>query len=143
MKRMKVGRVLLTLWAGLNILAAAMVTILTLATRTSPALLLVLDADAISRIDSRALAVVNAQAALANPCIIGFCVLVLAVVWSNRSSASGSFYRILVPTLAFVQVFAFVSDGYLGHRNLIVNMASTALWTAGLGLVLSAPREVR
>jgi hypothetical protein len=25
---------------------------------------------------------------------------------------------VLVPTLLFVQLFAFVSDGYLGHKNL-------------------------
>ena len=44
-------------------------------------------------------------------------------------------YFVLVPTLVFVQLFAFVSDGYLGHRNLPANMISTLLLAVGLALV--------
>jgi hypothetical protein len=139
MKRANIGLGLLTLWGSLNILVAAAVTVMTLAKESPPALRLVMSADAIRRLDPQALAVVNAQASLANPCIIGFCVLVLTMLWSNRGapkSRSHVSYSVLVPTLLFVQVFAFISDGFLGHKNLPANLASTLLLAAGLTLVL-------
>jgi hypothetical protein len=141
MKRAKVGLVILTLWGSLNILVAAAVTIMTLAKESPPALRLVMSGDAIRRIDPLALAVINAQAAFANPCIIGFCVLVLTMLWSNRHAPKGASHvshYVLIPTLLFVQIFAFVSDGYLGHKNLPANLVSTFLLTVGLTLVLTS-----
>ena len=137
MKRAKIGLGLITFWASLNILVAATVTLVTLGRGTAPALRLVMDADAILRLDPRALAVVNAQAAFANPCIIGFCVLVLAILWSSRSAPVAR-HRVLVLTLVFVQSFAFVSDGYLGHKNLIANVVSALLLAIGLTLLLTS-----
>jgi hypothetical protein len=146
MKRAKIGLVILTLWGSLNILVAAAVTIMTLAKESPPALRLVMSGDAIRRIDPLALAVINAQAAFVNPCIIGFCVLVLSMLWSNRRPPQGAShvsYYVLVPTLLFVQIFAFISDGYLGHKNLPANLVSTFLLTIGLTLLLtsSAPHR--
>jgi hypothetical protein len=141
MKRTKIGLVILTLWGSLNILVASAVTVMTLANKSPPALRLVMSNDAIRRIDPQALAVVNAQAAFANPCIIGFCVLVLTVLWSNRRPPEGGSHfshYVLVPTLVFVQIFAFISDGYLGHKNLPANLLSTLLLAVGLTLVLTS-----
>jgi hypothetical protein len=143
MKRAKVGLGLLTLWGSLNILVAAAVTVMTLAKESPPALRLVMSADAIRRLDPQAFAVVNAQASFANPCIIGFCVLVLTMLWSNRRASRGSShfsYFVLVPTLLFVQIFAFISDGFLGHKNLAANLISTLLLAVGLTLVLTSSR---
>jgi len=141
LKRAKIGLGVLTLWGTLNILVAAAVTVMTLAKESPPALRLVMSADAIRRLDPQALVVVNAQAVFANPCIIGFCVLVLTMLWSNRRPPEGGKYfslYVLVPTLAFVQIFAFVSDGYLGHKNLPANLISTLLLAVGLTLVLTS-----
>ena len=109
MKRAKIGLGVLTLWGTLNILVAAAVTVMTLAKESPPALRLVMSADAIRRLDPQVLGVVNAQAVFANPCIIGFCVLVLTMLWSNRPSPKGGSrfsHSILVTTLLFVQIFA-------------------------------------
>jgi hypothetical protein len=138
MTRAKIGLGLLTLWGSLNILVAAAVTLMTLTKGKPPALLLSMSGDAILQLDPQAVAVVNAQAALANPVIIGFCVLVLAVLWTNRPTPKGKFRPILVFTLAFVQLFAFISDGYLGHKNLPANVASTLLLAVGLALILTS-----
>ena len=146
MKRAKIGLGILTLWGALNILVAAAVTVMTLAKESPPALRLVMSADAIRRIDPQALGVVNAQAAFANPCIIGFCVLVLTMLWSNcRSPKGGNHFShsILVTTLLFVQIFAFVSDGYLGHKNLPAKLVSTLLLAVGLTLVLTSSTPER
>ena len=146
MKRAKIGLGLLTLWGSLNSLVAAVVTVMTLAKESPPALRLVMSADAIRRLDPQAFAVVNAQASIANPCIIGFCVLVLTMLWSNRRAPKGSShfsYSVLVPTLLFVQIFAFVSDGYLGHKNLPANIVSTLLLAVGLTLTLTSSAPER
>jgi hypothetical protein len=144
MKRAKIGLVTLTLWGSLNILVAGVVTIMTLAKESPPALRLVMSSDAIRRIDPQALAVINAQAAFANPCIIGFCILVLTMLWSNRRTPKGGghfSHYVMVPTLLFVQIFAFVSDGYLGHKNLPANLLSTLLLAVGLTLVLTSSSQ--
>jgi hypothetical protein len=141
MRREKLGLGLLMLWGSLNILVAAAVTVMTLAKESPPALRLVMNSDAIHRLDPQVLAVINAQAAFANPCIVGFCVLVLTMLWSNRRAprTGGHFsYWVLIATLAFVQVFAFISDGYLGHKNLSANLVSTLLLAVGLTLVLTS-----
>jgi hypothetical protein len=77
--------------------------------------------------------VVAAQAAIANPCIAALCVLVLALVRRRE-------YAIVAGVLVPVQAFGFVSDGFLGHRNLAVNLGSTALLLAGLALLLRLRR---
>jgi hypothetical protein len=50
------------------------------------------------------------------------------MLWSDRrppKSGSQFSHCVLVPTLLFVQIFAFVGDGYLGHKNLPANLVST------------------
>jgi hypothetical protein len=64
------------------------------------------------------------------------------MLWSNRRTPNtGSHFShyVVVPTLLFVQIFAFVSDGYLGHKNLPANLLSTLLLVVGLTLVLTSP----
>jgi hypothetical protein len=93
-----------------------------------------------------ALVVINAQAAFTNPCIIGFCVLVLTMLWSNLRTPKGASHfsnHVLVPTLLFVQSFAFVSDGYLGHKNLPANLVSAFLLAVGLPLMLTSSARER
>jgi hypothetical protein len=84
------------------------------------------------------LAVVNAQAAIANPLIIGFVILVLAMLWKPHPACPSGICPVLVPTLAFVQFFAFVSDGFLGNQNLVFNMVSTLCLGTGLFLMKTA-----
>jgi hypothetical protein len=63
----------LFLWGGLNLLVAVVVTATTLSGRNPPALSILLTAAEIHRLDGKVIAVVNAQAALANPCIVALC----------------------------------------------------------------------
>jgi hypothetical protein len=122
----KAGRVLLSLWAGLNALVAAFVTLSTVMGRSPPALALVMD-DA-SQVDPRALAVIQAQAAIANPLILAVCAMVLTLIWTRPKE----YWALLAATLVPVQAFGFVSDAFLGHRNVIANAISTAMVLAGL-----------
>jgi hypothetical protein len=126
---LKAGRVVLSLWAGLNALVAAFVTLSTVMGRSPPALALVMD-DA-SKVDPRALAVIQAQAAIANPLILAVCALVLVLIWTRPREYGVALAATLVP----VQAFAFVSDAFLGHRNVIANVVSTAMVVCGLALL--------
>jgi hypothetical protein len=131
---MRKGNVILSIWAGLNTLVAAAVTATTVAGRPAPALLLVLDESKVADVDARVLAVVRAQAAIANPLILAVCALLMLLVW--RTQQTWSLLAVLLP----LQAFAFISDGYIGGHNLIANLVSAALVLVGLGLRAAHPR---
>lgn len=77
---------------------------------------------------------VNAQAAIANPLIVGLRLLTLAIVWKGLMSGSRWGFWALLISLVPVQAFDFVSDAYLGHHNLVANVVSTIVLVAGLAL---------
>ena len=87
MKTLKIGIALLTVWCGLEIAVAAWVTAITFAGRSPPALLLVMPEARISTLDPVALAVINAQAAIANPCICAVCTMALVLAWRGVRAA--------------------------------------------------------
>jgi hypothetical protein len=134
MRSVKLGAILLSVWTGFNLLVAVAVTGMTLAGRPPPALALMLSAGEIAALDPRALAVVNAQAAIANPVIVALCGLVLAVVWTSLVRGARWAWRALAGTLVPLQLFGFVSDAFLGQCNLAANAISTVVLIAGLAL---------
>lgn len=80
---LKIGAILLSIWSGLNLVVGVAVTAATLMKRNAPALSMVFSDTEIARLDEKVVGVVNAQAALANPCIVAICLLVLAIVWTS------------------------------------------------------------
>jgi hypothetical protein len=126
----KAGTVLLSLWAGLNALVALAVTVSTLLQRPPPALALMLSDAEIHVVDPRVLAVVQAQAAIANPLIIAVCALALFLAWTRPPR----WWPALAATLLPVQAFGFISDAFLGGHNLVANLVSTLLLVLGLSL---------
>ena len=134
MRTMKAGAVLLSIWSGLNAVVASAVTVLTLSGRSPPALSMVFTEPETRRLDGKVISVVNAQAALANPCIVALCILVVVVIWKAVVRKARWAFLALAGTLVPLQAFGFVSDGFLGHQNIAANIISTALLTAGLTL---------
>jgi hypothetical protein len=134
MKRQKIGLVLLSVWCGLEIAVAAWVTAMTFAGRSPPALLLVIPERRISSVAPEALAVINAQAALANPCICAVAAMALVLAWRGVARGQRWTFWLLVGTLLPLQASAFASDSFLGHRNLIANLISTLMLTVSLVL---------
>ena len=112
------ARVLLTLWAGLNFLVAAFVTLSTVLGQPPPAL----------AIHSDPVAVVKAQAALANPLIMAVTAWVLLLTWRRPNESAVPLALTLVP----IQAFGFVSDHFIGNANLTANLISSALLLVGL-----------
>jgi hypothetical protein len=126
---LKAGRVVLTLWAGLNALVAAFVTLSTVMGRSPPALALVMSDT--SGVDPKALAVIQAQAAIANPLILAVCAFVVVLLWTRPREYGVTLAATLLP----VQAFGFVSDRFLGNTNLAANAVSTVMVVVGLVLV--------
>ena len=125
---------MVTVWSGLNLLVGTAVTVTTVLAGSPPALALVLDRQQISSVDPRLIAIVNAQALIANPCIVALCALVLVLVWRGVIRGLAWALWALIATLPPLQVFGFVSDALLGHRNVALNAASSILLLAGLGM---------
>lgn len=134
MKSLKAGMILLSIWSGLNLLVALVVTATVLAGRSPLALSLVFTNAEIAHLDKKAVAVINAQAAIANPSLLALCVLVLAIVWTSLAARSRWAFWALTGSLLPLQAFGFVSDSFLGHRELVANCISTMLLVAGLAL---------
>lgn len=134
MRSVKLGAILLSVWSGLNLLVGAAVTALTLASRPPPALAMVFSGAEIARLDPRVREVVSAQAALCNPLIVALCGLVLAIVWTSLVRGARWAWWALAAALVPVQLFGFVSDGFLGHHNLVANAVSTVILGTALAL---------
>jgi hypothetical protein len=128
-KALKAGAVLLSIWSVVNLLVAVGVTILTLCGRT-PIMMLVGDDLGSPRLHS----IVYAQATLCNPCIAALCLLVLVIIWTSLVRRAHWAFWALVGALAPLQAFGFVSDTYLGNRNLGANLGSSLLLIVALSL---------
>jgi hypothetical protein len=134
MKSLKAGAVLLSIWSSFNLLVAVMVTAMTVTGQPPPALSLLFTDIEIRGLDNDIIAVVNAQATLANPSVFALCIVVLAIIWKGLLARARWAFWSLAVALVPLQVFGFVSDAFLGHRNLVANVVSTLVLTAGLGL---------
>jgi hypothetical protein len=142
MKAGKVGLVLFSIWCGLEIAVAAWVTAMTFVGRSPPALSLVMSDAKISSVPPEALAVISAQAAIANPCICAVCAMALVLVWRGVARGQRWTWWLLFGTLLPVQASAFGSDSFLGHRNLIANIFSTLFLAGSLALCVTGQNRV-
>jgi hypothetical protein len=133
--RIKVGAILLSVWSVLNLVVAVIVTAATLAGRRAVILQLLFDGAQLPTMDPRLVAVINAQAVLANPTIAALCVIVLALIWTSVVKQARWAFWTLAGTLLPLQIFAYLSDRFLANHNLTANAVSSILLVAGLVLV--------
>ena len=132
---LKAGAIVLSIWSGVNLLlAGAILVFMTISGRNAPGLRILFDEAAVRGLDPRALATVNAIAVLFNACALAFCVLMLYVTWSGVAVGVKSALWALAVGAGSLQVFGFRSDAYLGGRNLLANVISSAVLLVGLGL---------
>lgn len=129
------------MWCGLNALVALAVTAMTLLHQPPPALRLMFDETQLAQLDPRALAVVNAQAAIANPLVVALCGMSLVLCVRAVERGERWAWLTLALSLGGVQAFGFVSDAFLGQRNLAANVGSTLVLATSLALLF--PRAQR
>ncbi|CAN5640712.1 hypothetical protein BH09MYX1_BH09MYX1_30120 [soil metagenome] len=148
MRILRAGAIVLSIWCVLEALVAVWVTIATLAGQPPPALALMMSDARISTADRDVIAVVNAQALIANPLIVAIVIALLAVTWKALIAGQRWAYWTLVAILIPVQSFGFVSDGAIGGHYLAANVISSlivvvALALAGIGLRRLGRRAAR
>ena len=134
MLTLKVSAVLLTIWSVLNFAVAAAVTEMTVAGAPAPALRLVMGEADMHGLDARMVAVISAQAAFCNPCIVALCLLVTVLAWKGLMARARWSWWALVGALLPLQLFAYVSDAFIGWRCVSGNVASSVLLGAAFGL---------
>lgn len=134
----KVGLVLLGVWITLNFLVALYVTLATVSGQSPPALRMMLSESQIASVEPRALAVINAQAAIANPLIMAVCAFVVLLLVRARHErwAIATLAAILIP----VQLFGFVSDAFLGGTAMPANIVSSIVLLGGLAALFTSAR---
>ena len=129
----RAGAILLTIWSGFNLLLAlGILAAISFFHRDAPALRILFDPSEIGRLDAKVLGTVNALAVFANACAAGFCLLILFVTWPGLAGKSRRAFWALALSTGLVQAFGFVSDSFLGDRNLIANLVSTGVLLVGL-----------
>jgi len=132
---LRAGSILLTVWSGLNLLLAlGILAGLTFFHQNAPAIRILFEPPEIALLDAKVLGTVNALAVFGNACAAGFCLLILFVTWSGLAGKSSKAFWALALSSGLVQAFGFVSDSFLGDRNLIANIVSTGVLLAGLVL---------
>ena len=121
----------LYLWLGFQLLLALGILIAVLVLRHDPpAISLILPESIALAPEVRGL--ITALAVVANSVIFAFCALALVLLRAR------SHFAALACALGVIQLSGFASDAYLGHRNLVANLASSAVLAVGL---LLAPRR--
>src|SRR5262245_45741709 len=133
---LRAGAILLSLWATL-ILLSALVRILFFAVfgirQNAPALLVLLDETSNLGLGNPP-APINALTVLCNASLVAACGLSLTFIWTGVIRRKWRAFFALLTYLGLLQAAAFVSDEFLGNRNLATNIASAAVLLLGFGL---------
>jgi len=143
MNRFRLGTWLLTAWTALNLLVAVGVTASTLLGSIPPALQIAVPPSEIDLIPPNVVGVINAQALLANPCIIALCACALCIIHRGLITLDPWMWRTLASSLLFVQIFGYASDARIGGRNLVANTVSTLILVVGLAFSSSSPLQTK
>src|SRR4051794_12748971 len=131
---LRIGKILLSLWTGLNLaLAAGILFMMLLLGRNAPCLLILFGDTQAAGMDPRALATINGLAVVFNACAASLCGLSLAVIWIALRHGSRWAFWSLAFSLGFLQAAGFASDSFFQHKDFGANVGSTVLLVAGLG----------
>ena len=133
---LRTGAILLSLWAGFNLLLALGILFLLLVLGENAPALLILYGDLQPKdIDPRALSTINALAVMFNAGAASICALSLSLIWFAVMRRAVWAFWSLAGCLAFLQAAGFASDTFLGNKDLLANATSSLLLLGGLCLV--------
>ena len=137
---LRVGAILLSLWAGFNlVLALGILFMLLLLRMNAPALLILYGDLPAEGMEPRALATINALAVMFNACAASLCALSLAMIWfAVVRKAVWAFWSV-AGCLLFLQAAGFASDTFLSNKDFVANVVSSlvllgSLFAVGIAL---------
>ena len=129
----RVGAILLSLWAGFNlVLALGILFMLLVLGKNAPALLILYGDLQAEGMEPRALATINALAVMFNACAASLCALSLAMIWfAVVRKAVWAFWSV-AGCLLFLQAAGFASDTFLSNKDFVANVVSSLVLLGGL-----------
>ncbi len=133
---LRTGAILLSLWAGFNLLLALGILFMLLVLgKNAPALVILYGDLQPKDLDPRALATINALAVMFNAAAASICALSLSLIWFAVVRKTVWAFWSLAGCLAFLQAAGFTSDTFLGNKDVLANAISSLLLLGGLALV--------
>ena len=132
---LQAGSIILSIWSGINFLLAALIlTLVTLIKGNAPILIMVFEESEISRLDTRVISAVNVLAILYNSCAAAISLLVLFVIWSGLINGQLWAFWVLLIAIGFVQIMSFIAFVAIGNQRWQVNVVLSVLYVVGIGL---------
>ncbi|MCX9009807.1 MAG: hypothetical protein OIN66_01675 [Candidatus Methanoperedens sp.] len=134
-KMLKAGSRFLSLWSGLNFLISSLIlTIVVFHIGNSPLLGMVFEKSEIARLDARVISALNCLTILYNSYAVALSVLVWFVIRLSLSKGQKWAFWVLLVTIGFVEILAFIASAPLGNVRWQVNVVLSALYVVGIGL---------
>jgi len=132
---LKAGSRFLSLWSGLNFLISSLIlTIVVFHIGNSPLLGMVFEKSEIARLDARVISALNCLTILYNSYAIALSVLAWFVIRLSLGKGQKWAFWVLMITIGFVEILAFVASAPIGNARWQVNIILSALYLVGIGL---------
>ena len=133
---LKAGLNILSIWNGINFLLATLIlTSVVVFKANSPLLVMVFEKPEIAALDSRVIASLNTLTILYNSCSMIVSVMVWIIIWQNLVNGEKWAFWVLLFTIGFIEVMAFIASAQVNHARWQVNVIQSILYI--LGIVLS------
>ena len=132
---LKTGSRFLSSWSVLNFLIASLIlTIVVFRIGNSPLLGMVFEKSEIASLDTMVITSLNTLTILYNSYAVALSVLVWFVIRLCLSKGQKWAFWVLLITIGFVEIFAFVASAPLGNARWQVNLVLSILYIVGIGL---------
>jgi hypothetical protein len=132
---LRTGSRFLFLWSGLNFLISSLIlTIVVFRIGNSPLLGMVFEKSEIASLDALVITSLNTLTILYNSYAVALSVLVWFVIRLCLSKGQKWAFWVLLITIGFVEIFAFVASAPLGNARWQVNLVLSILYIVGIGL---------
>ena len=132
---LKTGSRFLSSWSFLNFLISSLIlTIVVFHIGNSPLLGMVFDKSEIASLDAMVITSLNTLTILYNSYAVALSVLVWFVIRLCLSKGQKWAFWVLLITIGFVEIFAFIASAPLGNARWQVNIILSALYIVGIGL---------
>jgi len=132
---LRAGSTILLTWSGLNFLLAALIlTSVVVFGANSPLLVMVFEKSEIAKLDPKVIASLNTLTILYNSCSIVVSVLVWTIIRNNLVTGQRWAFWMLLFTIGFVELMAFIASAEVGHARWQVNVVLSILYILGIGL---------
>jgi hypothetical protein len=132
---LKTGSRFLSSWSFLNFFISSMIlTIVVFHIGNSPLLGMVFENSEIASLDAMVITSLNTLTILYNSYAVALSVLVWFVIRLCLSKGQKWSFWVLLITIGFVEIFAFVASAPLGNARWQVNLVLSILYIVGIGL---------